>query len=236
MPQTPRIGLIGDFNPQIKAHQAIPQALELAAGNLGQRVEATWHATASLEGRCEEVLSGYDALWCVPGSPYESMDGALQAIRFAREGKLPFLGTCGGCQHATIEFARNVLGLTEADHAETNPNASLLVVTPLVCSLLESSETITFSPASRIAAIYGKNETVEQYNCSYGPAPQYQSLLEQAGMRIIGVDGNGEPRVIELVDHPFFIGTLFQPERSAFTGKVHPLIKAYVQAAAGRQY
>ncbi len=235
MSETLHIGLIGDYNPQVRAHQAIPRALELAASSLGLSLQADWHATDALEGRVEELLSGYDALWCVPASPYASMDGALQAIRFAREKQLPFLGTCGGCQHAILEFARNVLGIAEADHAETNPDAELLFVTPLVCSLVGVSDIITFKPESRIAAIYGKNEIIEQYHCSYGPAAQYYALLERNGLRITGLDKNGEARSFELDGHPFFICTLFQPELSALSGtnEAHPLITAYVQATSG---
>src|SRR6266567_3461463 len=120
-----RIGLIGDFNSQVKAHIAIPRAVKLAANALGCEAETFWLATPLLEHNPEQLLSAYDALWCVPASPYESMKGALNAIRFAREHGVPFLGTCGGVQHAIIEYARNVLGLTEADHAESNPSTGL---------------------------------------------------------------------------------------------------------------
>jgi len=225
-----RIGLIGDFNPSVKAHIAIPRAVAMAANNLECHAETSWLATPLLEHNTAELLSAYDALWCVPASPYASMDGALSAIRFAREQGIPFLGTCGGSQHAIIEYARNVLGLAEADHAETNPSAPLPLIAPLACSLIEVQDTIYLKPGSRIAAIYGRTEIVESYHCSYGLNPHYHSLFEQGGMSITGVDVNGEARVIELSGHPFFVCTLFQPERSAFAGTAHPLIMAYLQA------
>ncbi len=225
-----RIGLIGDFNPSVKAHIAIPRAVAMAANNLECHAETSWLATPLLEHNTAELLSAYDALWCVPASPYASMDGALSAIRFAREQGIPFLGTCGGSQHAIIEYARNVLGLAEADHAETNPSAPLPLIAPLACSLIEVKDTIYLKPGSRIAAIYGRTEIVEGYHCSYGLNPHYHSLFEQGGMHITGVDVNGEARVIELAGHPFFVGTLFQPERSALAGRAHPLIVAYLQA------
>src|SRR5204862_344720 len=84
----------------------------------------------------EERLSPFDAIWCVPNSPYASMEGALCAIRFARESGRPFLGTCGGFQHTIIEYARNVLGFHEADHAESNPAAALPLISRLACFLL----------------------------------------------------------------------------------------------------
>jgi CTP synthase (UTP-ammonia lyase) len=160
------------------------------------------------------------------------MEGALRAIRYAREQGVPFLGTCGGFQHALIEYARNVLGLRTADHAESNPYAELPLMVPLTCALVESSGTIILRPGSRSDAIYGRAETVELYHCSFGLNPHYQEQLVAGGLLIAGVDHEGETRMAELPDHPFFVVTLFQPERSSRTGTAHPLIVAYIEAAA----
>ena len=227
-----RIGLIGDFSPHVKAHYAIPRAIELTLSGLACKAEASWLSTSLLETLPEETLAGYDALWCVPGSPYESMEGALRGIRFAREHAIPFLGTCGGFQHAMIEYARNVVGLAGADHAEEHPDAETLLMVPLTCSLVEQDGAVRFRPGSRIATIYGRLESVEQYHCSFGLNPRYQSLLEQGGIEITGWDVTGEARVFELPGHPFYMGTLFQPERSALNGVVHPLIRAFLEAAS----
>jgi CTP synthase (UTP-ammonia lyase) len=89
------IGLIGDYSPQVRAHVAIPEALRLATPS-DTEVETNWLATEVLCDDSEERLEAFDALWCVPASPYASMEGALRAIRFARERHVPFLGTCGG--------------------------------------------------------------------------------------------------------------------------------------------
>ncbi|WP_029192825.1 CTP synthase C-terminal region-related (seleno)protein [Paenibacillus harenae] len=227
-----RVGLIGDYNREVKAHIAIPAALELAAGDLGHQVEFEWIATPSLEQDYERKLAEFHALWTVPASPYASMQGALNGIRFAREHQVPLLGTCGGFQHMIIEFARNELGLSEADHAEENPDASVLLVAPLTCSVSEKTHEFKLAPGSKVAQSYGKEEIAEQYGiCNYGLNPEFAPLLEQAGMRVAGVDGNGETRIMELQGHPFFVGALFQPERSAFRQIVHPLIKSYLQAA-----
>jgi CTP synthase (UTP-ammonia lyase) len=227
-----RIGLIGDYNPEVKAHIAIPRAVALAAHINGCDAETSWLPTPLLESLAEEELSTYDALWCVPASPYVSMDGALRAIRFAREHGYPFLGTCGGFQHAVIEYARNVLGLTKADHAESNPAASMPIMVRLTCSLMDEQGTVRLLPNTRISAIYGSSETVERYFCNFGLNPDFRPLLEQSEMQITGVDEDGEARVIELAHHPFFIGTLFQPELSAFAEVAHPLIIAFLQAIA----
>ncbi|MDQ2831651.1 MAG: hypothetical protein M3Y74_21710 [Chloroflexota bacterium] len=227
-----RIGLIGELNRDVKAHVAIPQALELAAHDLGCQYEDTWLATPYLEQNTEQVLAGYHALWFVPNTPYASMDGALRAINYAREHHIPTLGTCGGCQHMIIEYARTVLGMRDADHAEENPNAAVLMITPLTCSRNEVTTTCLLTPGSRVAAIYGMNEVTEQYGtCNYGPNAHFWPALERGGMHVTGVDSAGDARIIEIAQHPFFIGTLFQPERSAFKQIVHPLIRALLQGA-----
>jgi CTP synthase (UTP-ammonia lyase) len=228
-----KIGLIGDFDANVVAHNAITEAIKLASNYLDCQIEMEWISTSSLENDFEQKLAEFQALWTVPASPYKSLQGALNGIRFAREQKVPFLGTCGGFQHMIIEFGRNVLGLSEAEHAEENPTSSLLLVAPLTCSVSEKTHTFTLTKGSKVAEIYGDVEIVEQYGiCNYGLNHEFAPLLEEAGMRIAGVDTDGETRIMELINHPFFIGTLFQPERSALKKKVHPLIRAFIQKAA----
>lgn len=226
-----RIGLIGDYDPQVKAHRAIPMALALASETVGQEVAYAWLPTESLGEDVRAKLSGFDALWCVPASPYRSMSGALNGIRYARESGTPFLGTCGGFQHALIEYARDVLGISDAGHAETNPDASVLFISPLACPLVEGQGVILPEPNTKLAAIYEKREVLEQYNCSFGLNPEYRGLLEDGDMTVSALDTEGEVRAIELRSHPFFMATLYQPERSALAGARHPLIEAFVQAA-----
>jgi CTP synthase (UTP-ammonia lyase) len=231
---TVRIALIGDRSDTVVAHRAIPPALDLAGTAAGLAATGVWLHTADLRDAVR-VLAGFDAVWVVPASPYASMEGALSAIRFAREAGRPFLGTCGGFQHAVIEIARDVCGATGADHAEMNPGAADPVVTPLACSLVEKTGTITFAPGSRLHAIFGGRPAIEGYHCRYGVAPAWRARLEAAGLRFTGFDEAGEPRAAELAWHPFFIGTLFQPERSALRGEGHPLITAFVRAAGERR-
>lgn len=226
-----KIGLIGDYSSEVTAHVAIPKALQLAAAKADCEVRETWLATDELTGKLEK-LNQYDALWCVPASPYKSMDGALAAIRLARENKIPFLGTCGGFQHAVIEYARNVLGLTEADHSESNPETAMPLMTQLACSLVEAEGAIKLKAGSGISEIYGVDEISEKYRCNYGFNPEYLSLFDNGKMKITGTDvANNEPRVVEMEEHPFFIATLFQPERSALSDRTHPLVCAFFEAA-----
>lgn len=230
-----RVALIGDHNIAVTAHQAIPRALELASRACESAIEWVWIGTETIEMDVSKQLSTYDAIWCVPASPYASLDGALRAIRFARETGRSFLGTCGGFQHALLEYARNILGLKDADHAESNPNAAVLLITPLACALVERSGRILLEKGSRLETIYGAYEIEEAYHCSYGLNPQFESHLSSTALRISGRDRDGEVRAVELETHPFFIGTLFQPERAALKGEAHPLVNAFIASAVARR-
>jgi CTP synthase (UTP-ammonia lyase) len=226
------IGLVGDFDPEVTAHRAIPGALELAAASLGMSVDQRWLATDRIAGPDWPLVESCDGLWCVPASPYRSTEGALEAIRYARESETPFLGTCGGFQHAILEYARNVLGLGGAEHAELTPSVAEPLIAPLACALVERTGTIHFAPRSRLKSIYGVDSVEEGYHCSYGLDPGQERRF--AGDRLVfsGRDPNGEVRALELPGHPFFLATLFQPERSAARGLAHPLVTAFLAAAA----
>jgi CTP synthase (UTP-ammonia lyase) len=226
------IGLIGDEDPSLRPHLAVPRALALAGTAAAITVRATWLPTDGPAVRDASTLARFAGLWCVPGSPYRSLEGALAAIAFARREHTPFLGTCGGFQHALIEHARAELGLADADHAESNPHAATPLIAPLSCSLVGASATIELRPGSRIAQAYGELRATEGFYCRYGLNPAYRSQLEQGPLRIVGVDSDGEPRAVERTDQTFFVATLFQPELSAFTDRAHPLVIAFVRAAA----
>jgi CTP synthase (UTP-ammonia lyase) len=225
----PRVALVGDYSPDVPAHRAIPRALELAGVAIGREVSWRWLHTTAIQAAPRE-LADCAAVWVVPASPYANMAGVLAAIRWARETGRPFLGTCGGFQHALIEFARNVAGLTAADHAESNEHANTLVVTPLACPLVEKTGTLHFVSGSRLQRAYASTQASEAYHCSYGLNAEYRTQLEKAGLCFSGFDDTGEGRAFELPSHQFFIGTLFQPERSALRGEVHPLIQAFLRA------
>jgi|SRR6185312_5209634 len=221
------IALVGDFDARHIAHTAIPKALELACGK-DASVDWVWLPTDKVRD-----LGRFAGFWLVPASPYRSMDGALKAVCHAREKNLPFLGTCGGFQHAVIEFARHVALIREADHAESNPRADDLVVTALACALRGGQRgEIAFLPGSRLAALFGDRPTEEGYHCGFGVNPFYREKLEAAGLRFTGFDASGEIRAFELPANRFHCGTLFQPERSALEGRRHPLVGAFVAAVA----
>ena len=226
-----RVALIGDHDESVLAHKAIPLALQLSSSAVGRPVEWEWCSTSSILPRAAEKLDMYDCVWCVPGSPYESEAGALEAIRFARESGVPFLGTCGGCQHAILEYARNVLGYVDAEHAESHPEALLPLIAPLSCALVDVTGTIRLEPGTTIERAYGRPVIEEGYHCSFGLNPKLECLLDGTALKITGREPGGEARALELVGHPFFIVTQFQPERSALAGMVPPVVSAFVAAA-----
>ncbi|NUT78255.1 CTP synthase [Pseudomonas sp. C1C7] len=228
-----RIALIGDYDPQVTAHQAIPVALGLAAEHSGRKVQGEWLGTDSIHA--DTALDEYDGFWCVPASPYRSMDGALRAIRFAREQRRPFLGTCGGFQHAVLEYARNVLGWADAEHGETTPDAERVVIAPLTCSLVEAVDGIRLREGSLIQRAYETSEIREGYRCRYGVNPAFEQALLGDDLQAVGHDSEQELRAVELKGHPFFVATLFQPERAALEGTLPPLVRALVEACAERR-
>ena len=220
-----RIGLIGDRDPTVTAHRAIPLALERAGA------EGVWLATDTIGASPAPLLSAFDGLWCVPASPYRSTAGALTAIRHARVAHRPFLGTCGGFQHALLDWARDVWRMADAAHAELDPSATDPVIAPLSCALVEQTGRVRFEPGSRLAAIHGRDSAVEGYHCSYGLSQHIAARLAEGPLRVAARDDAGDVRAVELDGHPFFVATLYQPERSALEGRDHPLIAAFVEAA-----
>lgn len=227
-----KIGVIGDYNASNPTHTATTDALRHAAASLNLGVDVEWLPTDSVGDSPQSRLADFAGLFISPGSPYKSMDGALYAIRLAREGNVPMLGTCGGLQHMVIEFARNVLGFKDAAHAEYDPSASTLFITPLSCSLVGKEMSVQIVAGSRAAAAYGTNEADEGYYCNFGLNPDYQDRLNQSGFRIVGTDATGEARILEIPAHQFFIGTLFVPQVRSRPEEPHPLVLAFVEAAS----
>ena len=229
--ETLAIALVGDHDPGVVAHRAIPLALARAAAATGHAVEGRWIHTAALAVDPSQVTA-CDGLWCVPATPYADGEAVVAAIRRARESAHPFLGTCGGYQHALLEYARDVLGLTEARHAEEHPDAPLALIGRLACDLVEVTGRVRLIEGSRLAALCGTHDLEEGYHCRFGLDPSHRPRFDGGPLRIVGEDESGEPRAFELDGHPFFFGTAFQPERSALAGRDHPLIVAFVRACA----
>jgi CTP synthase (UTP-ammonia lyase) len=240
-----RIGILGDFNPEFRSHHATPDSLQHAARKLDLKVESEWIPTPSLIGSdAEKVLESFDGLWAAPGSPYKSFDGMLKGIEFARRRDWPFLGTCAGFQYALIEFARNVVGIADADSAENNSGSKNIVIYPVACAVPDRKGNapklsgmvpeIRLRPGSYLQSFYGKDKEIvrEEFFCNFEVNPEYEWCAMEAGFPVVARGSQGEIRAIESPAHRFFIATLFQPQLSSTEKKPHPLVMAFVQAAA----
>ncbi|HEV2639632.1 MAG TPA: hypothetical protein VGX23_31155 [Actinocrinis sp.] len=232
------IALVGDRSPAVQSHARIPNLLAGLRERDGLVVDAYWIPSAEVvtaagpggDGYSSGV-SGFDAVWLLPGSPYLSEAGAVAAARTAREQGIPFLGTCGGFQHAVLEYARNVAGLPGAAHAENDPDAPDPLIVALDCSLVGHETAVNYADGSLAQRILGVERSVERYHCTYALDHRFVETLTSHGLKFTGHDEAGEIRVLELPEHPFFLGTLFQPELAGDGTRPHPIIRALAEAA-----
>ncbi|MFD3836214.1 hypothetical protein ACFWWC_08105 [Streptomyces sp. NPDC058642] len=225
---TARIALVGDRSPSVVSHTRIPLLMDSLAERDRLVLDAYWIPSGDAEA--EGAVSGFDAVWVVPGSPYRSEEGVLAAIRTARVEGIPFLGTCAGFQHALLEYARDVCGLVRVAHAETDPDAEDLLIEPLACSLVGHEGVVTVEPGSLAQSVIGSERTVERYFCAYG-ASRHLDTLRAHGLRFSGYDEDGHVRIAELPGHPFFLASLFQPELAGDGSRPHPMVRALARAA-----
>lgn len=226
---TTSIAILGEHTPTFAPHASTNTAIAHANAALGLEIDYDWISTADINS---SLLERYAGIWIAPGSPYKDMDKTLDAIRHARENNIPCFGTCGGFQHMILEYARNVLGFKDAQHAEYDPYASSLFISQLTCSLTGRELLLKFKPGSQVAAIYQAQTATEQYYCNFGINPDYVKVLQQGPMHITGADTEGDIRIIEWPDHRFFIGTLFVPQARSTPQQPHPLVAAFLTAVA----
>ncbi|SNY32706.1 CTP synthase C-terminal region-related (seleno)protein [Paractinoplanes atraurantiacus] len=224
------IALVGDRSPAVRAHSRIPRIIDALREREQVDLDVYWVPTP--EAVDPAVLRGYAGIWLTPGSPYRSEAGAVTAARTAREEGIPFLGTCGGFQHAMLEFARDVCAMPGARHAENGHDGDEALIAELSCSLAGHEGAVDLTPGSLIESLLGGARTIERYHCSYGIAPGYIEVLREHGMRFTGADDNGDVRVAELPGHPFYLATLFQPELAGDGSDPHPVIRGFTRAAA----
>ena len=226
---TATIALVGNRSQSVRAHTRVPAIVDALRRRDGIDVDPYWIPSEDAED--PSVLEGFDGIWVVPGSPYRSAEGAIVAARLARERGIPFLGTCGGFQHAVLMLARDLSGIRDAAHEEYGPDGELVIVA-LECSLAGHEGGIHYEPGSLIGQIMGAERSVERYHCAYGLDRRYVERLAAGGVRFGAHDDAGDVRVLELPDHPFFLGTLFQPELAGDGTRAHPVIRAFATACA----
>ena len=133
-----------------------------------------------------------------------------------------------------VEHARSLVGIADAAHAEYGAGGTP-VITLLACSLLDQTIEVDLTRESLLAGLYGSIHATELTTCSYGLAPELQHIAGEHGMRVAAIDGTGEVRAIERIDHPFFVGTLYQPQLRSAPGAPHPVFAGLIAAAAEQQ-
>jgi CTP synthase (UTP-ammonia lyase) len=226
-----RIGVMGEYLAGYPPVATIEAALTHSAAVAACPLRVGWVPTSSLRSHAAALLGKFHGLLGAPGN-LESVEGALEGIRFARESDIPYVGTCGGFQHAVLEYAGNVAGIKGVAHEAYEPSADALVLTALTCSIFGQKMTVAIQPNSRAHAAFGAGGTTEEYYCKYGINPDYEQTLIEHGLVISGRDQQGEPRILELPRKRFFMASLFVPQVRSSARTPHPLLTAFVKAAS----
>jgi CTP synthase (UTP-ammonia lyase) len=227
-----KIAIIGEFNPAFKSQVLLNQSLNWLQGENNFGYE--WVNTTEVNDKGDELLDQYSGIWSAPGSPFKSLKGALSAIQYAREKNIPHLGTCGGFQHTIIEFARNVLGIVDAQHEEYDSVSSMLIINRLACSLSGKTMNININEGTQAFKCYNTPQTIEDYFCNFGINPVYRNIFENSNLKVSGFDQDNEIRIVEIPKNDFFIATLFVPQTRATKVQPHPIIKGFIEACFRR--
>jgi CTP synthase len=203
------------------------------------------HPHGGASGRGPELLEDYDGLLIPGGFGVRGVEGMLDAVRWSRENGLPFFGICLGLQCAVIEYARNVCDLSESNSAEFKGD-----LTDAVICLMDSQRQVTdlggtmrlgayparLTPGSRAAAAYGTLEISERHRHRYEVNNAYRDLLSRNGMKFSGLSPDGNlVEIIELSEHPWYVGCQFHPELKSRPTQAHPLFRAFIAAALARR-
>lgn len=239
---TVRIGIVGKYVHLVESYKSLNEALTHGGLPHQARVELAFISSDDLEKRdVAEVLEGLDGILVPGGFGERGSEGKINAIRYARENKLPFFGICLGMQMAVVEFARNVLGLTGANSMEFDQSTEHPVI-----HLMEEQKEITMKggtmrlgsypcrieEGSLAHAIYGAPEINERHRHRYEVNNGYRDKLNAAGLRATGTSPDGLLcEVVELQDHPWFFGCQFHPEYKSKPNQPHPIFVAFVRAA-----
>ncbi len=237
-----KIGLVGKYVELQDSYKSILEAFIHAGAENEVKVDVeSIHSEHLDEDNIREKLGHLDGVLVAPGFGGRGIEGKIKAIEFVRKNKIPFLGICLGMQMAVIEYARNKANLTNANSTEMNPDTEFPVI-----SLMESQKEITHKGGtmrlgawdckllkdSHIYEAYGKENISERHRHRYEFNNDYKEILEKAGMRCTGVNpGTGLVEVIELQDHPWFVGVQYHPEYKSTVANPHPLFVAFVKAA-----
>jgi CTP synthase len=240
-----KIGLIGKYVELKDSYKSISEAFIHAGAVNDCRVKLDWiHSESLTEDNVADRLKELKGVLVAPGFGNRGIEGKISAIKFVRENKIPFLGICLGMQCAVVEFARNVLGLKDAHSREMNPATSSPVI-----DLLETQKTIShmggtmrlgayaceLEEGTLAAKVYGTHKVQERHRHRYEFNNEYKRQFTESGMVLSGINPEGGlVEIVELPDHPFYIGVQFHPEYKSTVENPHPLFVSFVKAALQR--
>jgi len=244
------IAFVGKYLDLKESYKSLTEALIHAGANLDAQVEIKWVDSEKIENNyAKKFLIDCDGILVAGGFGERGVEGKIQAIQYARENKIPFLGICLGMQLAMVEFARNVLKLEDATSVEFDPDTK----TPIIFLIDEFIDAAgakqirtTTSPmggtmrlgeyecntkeGSKLREAYGASTIFERHRHRYEANPTYRDALELNGMEITG-ESNGLIEAVEIVDHPWFLGVQFHPEFTSRLQAPNPSILAFVKMA-----
>jgi len=237
-----RIAVVGKYTSLVDSYKSVQEALIHGgiANDVG--VDIDWLSSEDFEkGQGAELLQAYEGLLIPGGFGVRGVEGMLDAVRWARENRLPFFGICLGLPCAVIGYARNVCGLAESNSAEFNGD-----LTEAVICLMDSQRQVTdmggtmrlgayparLAHGSHAAEAYGTHEISERHRHRYEVNNAYRDLLGKHGMQFSGTSPDGDlVEIVELRDHPWYLGCQFHPELKSRPMRAHPLFAAFVKAA-----
>ena len=244
------IAFVGKYLDLKESYKSLTEALIHAGANLDAKVEIKWVDSEKIENNsAKQYLIGCDGVLVAGGFGERGIEGKIQAIQYARENKIPFLGICLGMQLAMIEYARNVLGLSEAtsmEFDETTKEPIIFLIDEFIDASGAKQIRTTTSPMggtmrlgeyecdtkenSILREAYGTSTIFERHRHRYEANPVYREKLELNGMIITG-ESNGLIEVVEVIDHPWFLGVQFHPEFTSRLQNPNPSILAFVKTA-----
>jgi len=240
-----KIAVVGKYIDLQDAYKSIYESLTHAAASQDCGIDLKLIDAETLEDTVDGELKDVAGILIPGGFGDRGVEGKIKAARFARENKLPYLGLCLGMQVATIEFARNVCGITNANSTEFDQTAS----DPVICLLEEQLEVrnkgasmrlgtwpTKIQPGTLAEKIYGKDEVLERHRHRYEFNMKYRDQMREKGFEISGTSPDGSlAELVELRDHPYFLACQYHPEFQSKPNQPHPLFKGFIQAALAHQ-
>jgi len=240
------VAVVGKYTHLRDAYKSIIEAITHGGAANAAKVRIRWVDSEELEAKgADALLEGVHGVLVPGGFGDRGIEGKVEAIRWAREAMVPFFGICLGMQCATIEFARNVCALENANSSEFDPSTPYPVIDLLPEQRNEDKKGGTMrlgayscllEPGSRARQAYGTAEVFERHRHRYEFNNSYREIFKKSGMRISGVhQARDLVEVLELPDHPWFVAVQYHPELRSRLARPHPLFRAFIQAALARQ-